>query len=276
MPQPIKTPAKRPMLAPEDFLRPEGLQHWLIENLKTIMATAGVLVLAGAAWGIVEFVQHRAEEQAAGLYAEAMSAYQTALAPERQLRELSPETKEALERAAAAFQTVRDKHPRTRHAALALFHQANAYASLERVDDAIASYEQWLATYKGHELAPLVIQRLAYALWANGKPEEALARFDEVAKTPDALNRDLAYFEKGRVLEQLGKKDQAIEAYTALAKEFNASPWTSEGNARIVALGGTPPGREPEEQAAGANAEPQPPGPPAEATPPPSSAQPPQ
>lgn len=264
------------MLTPEDFLRPEGLQHWLIENLKTVVAIAGVLVLAGAAWGIVEFLQHRAEEQAAGLYAEAMGAYQTALAPERQLRELSPETKETLERAAAAFQKVRDEHPRTRHAALALFHQANAYASLERFDDAIAGYEQWLATYKGHELAPLVTQRLAYALWAKGKPEEALARFDEVANTPDALNRDLAYFEKGRVLEQLGKKDQAIEAYIALAKEFSASPWTSEGNARIVALGGIPPGREPEEQAAGANAQPHPPGPPAEATPPPSPAQPPQ
>jgi tetratricopeptide (TPR) repeat protein len=263
-------------LAPEDFLRPEGLQHWLIENLKTVVAVAGVLVLAGAAWGIVEFLQHRAEEQAAGLYADAMSEYQTALAPERQLRTLSPETKEALERAAGAFQKVFDEHPRTRHAALALFHQANAYAALERFDDAIGGYERWLSVYKGHELASLVTQRLAYALWAQGKPEEALVRFDEVANTPDALNRDLAYFEKGRVLEALGKKDQAIEAYTVLAKEFGSSPWTSEGNARIIALGGTPPGREPDEQTAGSSAQTQPASPPAEVTPPAPSGQPPQ
>ena len=273
MPQPIKTPAKRPMLAPEDFLRPEGLQHWLIDNLKTVVAVVGVLVLAGAAWGIVEFLQHRAEEQAAGLHAEAMSAYQAALPPERQLRVLSPETKEALERAVAASQKVRDEHPRTRHAALALFHQANAYASLERFDDAIAGYEQWLAAYAEPELTPLVTQRLAYALWAKGKPEEALARFDEVTNMPDALNRDLAYFEKGRVLEQLGKKDQAIEAYTALAKAFSSSLWTSEGTARIVALGGTPPGREPDERTTGSNVQPQPPDPSAGAAPP---AQPPQ
>jgi tetratricopeptide (TPR) repeat protein len=264
------------MLAPEDFLRAEGLQHWLIENLKTVVAVAGVLVLAGAAWGIVAFLQHRAEEQAAGLYAEAMSAYQVALAPERQLRVLSPETKDALERAVAEFQKVRDEHPRTRHAALALFHQANAYAALERFDDAIAGYDRWLAEYTGHELAPLVTQRLAYALWAKGQPEKALARFDEVTKIPDALNRDLAYFEKGRVLEQLGKMEQAIEAYTALAKEFSSSSWTSEGNARILALGGIPPGREADEQAAGSSAQPPPPAPPAETAPSGSPAQPPQ
>jgi tetratricopeptide (TPR) repeat protein len=206
--------------------------------------------LAGAAWGIVELVQHRAEERAAELYAAATETYQNALAPDRQLRVLSPETKEALDRAAGEFQKVRDEYPRTRHAALALFHQANAYAALERFDDAIAGYETWLATYSQRDLAPLVIQRLAYALWAGGKSEDAIRRFEEVIAIPDAPNRDLAYFEKARVLEQTGQKDKALEAYIALSKEYSSSPWSSEGNARILALGGTPPGRETDEKAA--------------------------
>ncbi len=249
MPQPIKSPAKRPMLDPQDLLRSEGIQHWLIDNLKMVVTVAGVLVLAGAAWGIVEFVQYRAEEQAAGLYAAAMDTYQGALTPERQLRVLSPETKDALDRAAGEFQKVRDQYPRTRHAALALFHQANAYAALERFDDAISGYEMWLKTYTQRELVPLVTQRLAYALWSKGKSDDAIRRFDEVIAIPDAPNRDLAYFEKGRVLEQTGQKEKALEVYTTLSKEFSSSPWSSEGNARIVALGGTPPGREPDEKA---------------------------
>lgn len=250
MPQPIKSPVKRPMLEPQDFLRPEGIQHWLMDNLKTVVTVASVLVLAAAAWGIVELVQHRAEQQAADLYAAAMETYEGALAPDRQLRVLSPETKEALDRAAGEFQKIRDEHPRTRHAALALFHQANAYAALERWDDAIAGYETWLATYTQRDLVPLVTQRLAYALWAQGKTEDAVRRFDEVIARPDAPNRDLAYFEKARVLEQMGQKDRALEVYTTLSKEFGSSPWSSEGNARIVALGGTPPSREADQKAA--------------------------
>jgi tetratricopeptide (TPR) repeat protein len=85
---------------------------------------------------------------------------------------------------------------------------------------------------------------LAYTLWAKGDTQGALAQFEAVANMPDAPNRDVSYFEKGRLLEQLGQNDKALEAYTTLAKDFGASPWSSEGNARIIALGGTPPGAE--------------------------------
>ncbi len=276
MPQPIKTPAKRSMLEPENLLRSEGLHLWFMENLKTVVAAVGVLVLAGAAWGVVEILQHRAEEQAAGLYAEAMKTYQQTLAPDRQLRVLSPETQEALDQAATAFLKVREDHPRTRYAALALFHQANAYAALDRFDDAITGYETWRAAYPHHALAPLVIQRLAYAFWANGKLEEALARFNDVSAIPDAPNRDLAFFEKGRLLEQMGRKEQALDAYSSLAKEFRSSPWSSEGNARIIALGGTPPGQEADEKAMGSSAQPQAPVSQGETPPPASPVPPPQ
>ncbi len=268
MPQPIKAPAKHPILEPDNLLRSEELRFWFAEHLKTVVAVAGVVVLAGAAWGIVQVVQQRAERQAAGLYAEAMSSYQQALAPDRQLRVLSPETKEAIDRAAAAFEKVHHDYPRTRHAALALFLQANAYAALDRFDDAIARYDTWRTLYADHVLAPLVVQRLAYALWAGGKPEDALARFNDVIAMPDAPNRDLAYFEKGRLLEQLERKDQALEAYTALAKAFASSPWSSEGNARITALGGTPPGQQADQPVAGSGAPTQLPSPPGDAQPP--------
>jgi predicted negative regulator of RcsB-dependent stress response len=264
------------MLEPEILLRSEGLHLWFVKNLKTVVAVAGVLVLAGAAWGVVEILQHRAEEQAAGRYAEAMNTYHQALAPDRQLRVLSPETKEALDRAASAFQKVREDYPRTRHAALALFYQANAYAALDRFDDAITAYETWRAAYPHHALTPLVIQRLAYVLWAGGKPEEALARFNDVMAIPDAPNRDLASFEKGRLLEQMGQKEQALDAYTSLAKEFSSSPWSSEGNVRIIALGGIPPGQEADEKVMGSSAQPQAPVSQGEAQPPASPVPPPQ
>ncbi|HET8759572.1 MAG TPA: tetratricopeptide repeat protein [Nitrospiria bacterium] len=244
MPQPIKAPAKSPVLDPNELLRTERVQDWFLANLRPIMTGVGILVLAGAAWGIVALFQQRAEDRAAALYATANATYQDALAPERQVRAISPETKEMFERAIKEFHAVRGQYPRTAHAALALFYEGNALAGINRFDDAIAAYQTWLSTYTRKDLAPLVAQRLAYALWAKGATQEALARFEDVTKMTDAPNRDLAYFEMGRIQESLGQKDKALETYTALAKEFGASPWSSEGNARIVALGGTPPGAE--------------------------------
>ena len=244
MPQPIKSPAKHPVLDAGALIRSERVQHWFLENLRTVVTVVGIVALAGAAWGILTFVQHRAEERAAALYVVAFTTYQETLTPERQLRVLAPDTKAMVERAIKEFQAVRDQYPRTAHGALALFHQANALAAIERYDDAVSAYQLWLSTYQRKDLVPLVTQRLAYTLWAKGDTQEALTRFEAVANMPDAPNRDMAYFETGRLLEQLGQKDKALEAYTTLAKDFGASPWSSEGNARIVALGGTPPGAE--------------------------------
>lgn len=245
MPQPIKSPAKHPLLDADALLRSERVQHWFLANARTIVAVAGILVLAGAAWGIIALLQQRAEDRAATLYATAMATFEEANSPERQVRVLSPETKALFERAITEFQAVRDQYPRTAHAAVALFYVGNTAAAIERFDDAVAAYQTWLTTYRRNDLLPLVTQRLAYALWAKGATQDALGRFEEVTKMADAPNRDMAYFEMGRLLEQLGQKDKALETYTTLAKDFGSSPWASEGNARIVALGGTPPGSEP-------------------------------
>jgi predicted negative regulator of RcsB-dependent stress response len=245
VPQPIKTTAKHSVLDADELLRSARLQDWFLANLRTVVTVIGILVLAGSAWGVLQFIQHRAEERAAALYVVAFTTYQEAMTPERQLRILAPDTKEMVERAAKEFQAVRDQYPRTAYGALALFQQANALAGIARYDDAVTAYQTWLSTYqKRTDLVPLVTQRLAYTLWAKGDAQGALTQFEAVANMPDAPNRDVSLFEKGRLLEQLGQNDKAIEAYTALAKEFGASPWSSEGNARILALGGTPPGAE--------------------------------
>ncbi|MFZ5863621.1 MAG: YfgM family protein [Nitrospirota bacterium] len=246
MPQPIKSPVNHPAFDPNELIRADRVQDWFLNNLRTVVTVVGIIALVGSAWGVMAFVQHRAEKRAAELYVSALTTFQGALTPERQLRALAPDTKEIVERAIKEFQAVRDQYPRTAHGAMALYHQANASAMLERYDEAVSAYQTWLSAYaQQRELLPLVTIRLAYTLWAKGDTQEALTRFEAVANMPDAPNRDMAYFEKGRVLEQMGQKDQALEAYTTLAKDFAASPWGSEGNARIIALGGTPPGAAP-------------------------------
>ena len=245
MPYRIKTQAKKAALEPEALIdRYEQLSDWVVAHLKPIAAVTSVLVLLGILWGAMAWWGHRAEEQASRLQAEAFKTYQSALETGKEQRLLAPETKTSYEQAIAGFQRVRDEYPRTTHAAFALYHLGNARAALEQYDQAIAAYTTWLSEYRTVELVALVIQRLAYAYWAKGLPQDALGQFDRILKMPDAPNRDQAYFETGRLFEQQGQKDKALETFNKLATDYPSSPWTSEASPRIVALGGTPPGRE--------------------------------
>lgn len=266
MPYRIKTESKKPALEPEALLdRYERVSEWVAANLKPIAATAAVLVAIGLAWGVAAWMGQRAEDQAARLYAAAFKTYQGALESGQQ-RVLPPEAKTAYEQAIVGFQGIHDRYPKTAHAAFALYALGNAHAALEQYDQAILAYDAWLKEYGNvKDLVPLVIQRLGYAYWAKGSLPQALEQFDRVAKMPQAPNRDQAYFETGRLLEQQGQKDKALENYNKLAAEYPSSPWSSEAMPRIVALGGTLPGRE--------GAKPQAQAPSAEATKPPASPQ---
>lgn len=246
MPYRIKTQTKKATLEPEALIdRYEQLSDWVVAHLKPIAAVTAVLALMGVLWGVMAWVGHRSEGHAARLQAEAFKTYQSALETGRQQRLVAPETKTGYEQAIAGFQRVRDEYPRTTHAAFALYYLGNAHAALEQYDQAIAAYTTWLDEYQTVELVPLVIQRLAYAYWSKALPQDALGQFDRILKMPDAPNRDQAYFETGRLFEQLGEKDKALGTFNTLATEYPSSPWTSEAVARIIALGGTPPAREP-------------------------------
>ncbi|MEO5656962.1 MAG: tetratricopeptide repeat protein [Nitrospiria bacterium] len=242
MPYRIKTPSKRQILEPEALIdRYERLGDWVMDHLQPIGIVGGILIVGAIGWGVFTWVGQRTEESAAILQAEAFKVYQAATDPTRQQRVLAPETITSYEQAIAGFQKVRDAYPNTTQAAIALYQQGNAYAALGRYDEAISTYQHWLKEYRAPEMVPLVGQRLAYAYWAKGSPQDALARFDEVIKMKDAPNRDQAYFETGRILEQQGHKDQALTTYNTLATDYPSSPWGSEAVARIIALGGTPP-----------------------------------
>lgn len=245
MPYRIKTESKKPILEPEALLdRYERVSDWVAENLKPIAAAVAVLAAIGLAWGVAAWMGQRAEDQAARLYAAAFQTYQSAIETGQQ-RVLPPEVRTAYEQAIAGFQDVHDRYPKTAHAAFALYALGNAHAALEQHDQAISTYDAWLTEYDdAQDLVPLVIQRLGYAYWAKGSLPQALEQFDRVVKMPQAPNRDQAYFETGRLLEQQGQKDNALETYNKLTAEYPSSPWSSEAMPRIVALGGTPPGRE--------------------------------
>ena len=251
MPYRIKAEPKNRVFEPEELVNwYERFGEWAVAHIKAIAGAVAVAGLIGLVWGGFWWKAYRAEEQAAVLQIEAFSNYQKALEAGKLQRVPTPETVSGYEQAIVEFRHVIELYPQTTQAAFARYYLGNANAALDRPDQAIAAYQEFLQ-HPGHgaarQLIPLVIQRLGYAAWAKGQTQDALGYFEQVLKMPTAFNRDQAYFETGRLLEQMGQKDKALDTYNKLATEYASSPWASEGIARITALGGTPPKRSTEQ-----------------------------
>lgn len=245
MPYRIKTESKHRVFEPEELVKwYERCGEWAVAHVKAILGVVAVAALIGLVWGGFWWRAHRAEEQAAVLQVEAFDHYQKAFEAGKLQRVPTPETIAGYEQAIAGFQRVIEQYPQTTQAAVARYYMGNANAALDRPDQAVAAYQAFLQhPGASRALIPLVTQRLGYTAWAKGQTQDALGYFEQVLTMPTASNRDQAYFERGRLLEQTGQKEKALDTYNKLATEYSSSPWASEGIARITALGGTPPGR---------------------------------
>ncbi len=87
-----------------------------------------------------------------------------------------------------------------------------------------AAYEAFLAEADGdHPLRFQALEGLGLAQEATGDLEAALATYRELAGEKGAFYRDQALAHQGRVLEALGRKDEAVEVYRAYLAEFPLS-----------------------------------------------------
>ncbi|MBC8067176.1 MAG: tetratricopeptide repeat protein [Deltaproteobacteria bacterium] len=98
-----------------------------------------------------------------------------------------------------------------------------AASQQERADfaSAQASYREFLdAAGDGHELAFLAREGLALALEAAGDTDAALAELEKLTGSEGDFYRDQALWQRARLLEQLGRTDEALALYRQYIVEF--------------------------------------------------------
>jgi len=96
--------------------------------------------------------------------------------------------------------------------------RAGDYAAAE------AEYESFLRqAARSHSLWFLGQAGMAATLEAKGDTDTALAAYDELAGAKGSFYRDQALAQKGRLLEALGRKDDALTVYRQYAEEFPLS-----------------------------------------------------
>lgn len=108
-----------------------------------------------------------------------------------------------------------------------LMYIANCQYELGDYDKAIAT----LRELNTHSLEPGVISLLFYKLsmahLKKGEEVNAMESLKRIGSIKDGPLKDLALFERGRILEGMQKGDDAAAVYKELAEKFPASPFAA-------------------------------------------------
>jgi len=75
----------------------------------------------------------------------------------------------------------------------------------------------------------------------EGRGEELVGSLEAMLDSPDAkVPGDALLFELAQTLEQLGREQEALDAYRRLVEEFSSSGYSQEAQQRLAALGVAP------------------------------------
>lgn len=150
---------------------------------------------------------------------------------------VAPIVKDEAERAAAvnkALEALQAEAPSSDAALAGVLVRA---AGLLRAGDAAgaeAAYRDFLARADaGHPLLFAAREGLAFAREAQGDVEGALAELDALAGQKGAFYRDMALYQKGRMLERQGRTEAALEVYRQYIAEYPLQqPSIAQGEVR--------------------------------------------
>jgi len=102
-----------------------------------------------------------------------------------------------------------------------LLREGAAQVAAGRTEAALASYEQALALAGSDERAAEILQRLAEVHVAERDFARALARLDLIASAhPNYADLEAVLLLRGRALEGLGERDEALACYRHIATAF--------------------------------------------------------
>jgi TolA-binding protein len=233
---------KQELKKPDEFIttvdriaelsRTHTRQLWTAVALAVLVAVA----VAGAIW-----MQLHQEERAAELELQAAGYYHQPFSPETgEGKAVLPSREESLRKAIEVYKKVISDYPRTEAAALGQYYLGNSYLELGDHANAILAYDRFIEKYdRSPAMTALAYQRLGYAHLASGNFPSALQSFESALKRQEARNRDQVLFEVGKLHEDQGQKEKAVQAYQLVVEEDPHSVLATESKVRLKALGVT-------------------------------------
>jgi predicted negative regulator of RcsB-dependent stress response len=138
--------------------------------------------------------------------------------------------KEQFEKAADLFKQAYDKHKSPR----VLLYMAQCYHDGGKDAEALTALNLFLKNHASDKSElPIAYRQLAGVQLAMGNRAEALKTFDALYNTDGHIFKDLALIESARILEADGKKEEALAKYKELTEKYKTSPFMDEAKAKI-------------------------------------------
>jgi TolA-binding protein len=140
------------------------------------------------------------------------------------------------ERMAKAAELFRESHE-TRQNPFSLYYVGLATEGAGRTEDAVGVYREFMKAYPADpRFTPLARYRLAMALLTLGKMDEAIAELDAFSTQAAPAMKDVALMEAAKLLESLGRTEEAQARYEMLVKTIPTSTFVGEAISKTGAI----------------------------------------
>ncbi|MGM0556056.1 MAG: tetratricopeptide repeat protein [Myxococcota bacterium] len=232
--------------APDPFLNATtSTASWIEENRGLALGGLALVIIAiMGGFGVMEYMKSQGVKASAHL-TPAFSAYETPVSGSPELDTLSEagitidethansdEQWNKVLGAANATLEAKKKGPLVQSARLT---KGAAAVRLEKWDDAISAYEDFLAADHSEDIAPFVHQALASAYAGKGDVESARAQLDKLSEAGENYE-EIANFQEAIILDNAGETDKAKDLYHGILEANPESPYKSEIERRLALL----------------------------------------
>jgi tetratricopeptide (TPR) repeat protein len=220
----------------------EGYQYVAGHTRLLIGVLVGILALVGVVIGARAWMGAQ-EREATDLLARAEKVLQAPIVtsdakPDDEKAPSFPDAAARDARAKALLDELRSEHSGSAAADVAAIYLGRLRQEAGDAEGARALWQEFLDDHDDHLLSAGVRVSLIELDRASGKAQEVADRLRASLDGDDKeLPEDVLLFELGRTLEELGKAEEAREAYQRLGDEYPDSPYASQAQAKARELG---------------------------------------
>jgi len=226
MPKPIKKRTHKRSIAEQEVLSfYQRFRDYYEGNRRFVHIVAGILILVLIAVSFSIYYNRRLNSEAAALEYEGYKLYQGLYTTKNDAKE-----KERLNKAYEDFQAALKK----KSSPVRLLYLSYTEYKLGKKNEALITLKKLAKKYSSDsEILPVAYYKIAMIELEKGDKEAALKTLNTLFNLKNSpFFKDVALFERGRILESLGRKDEALRAFKILVDSFPESPYYSTALAR--------------------------------------------
>ena len=196
-----------------------------------VTITLAVFILAVVVSGWIYF-KRQAENKASFMLGNALASL-NAITQTNSLQK-TPSVAE-YESVRKKFKEIIDAFGSTGAGKAALLNYADLSYLTKNYDEAIKTYQKALEVFGDQpEFKNLILNGLAYSYEGKKDMDNAIKYFNMIASDDNAIMKDQALYNLGRIYAELGKKDKEIEAYKQIVKKYPDSMYFQLAKEKIA------------------------------------------